>query len=148
MNWTLSSAASKQHSTLYGLERALGTFPILSNRRYGIKHAHSPHDGRVIHIPRANVFRFGDTGASDATFKDLEWTVKVGESWAVVGATPSSKSELFQVCHSTILNTCHVLTLFYTTAFKASTWSTTSQALSSRRDISLLIPHHERCTRA
>jgi ABC-type molybdenum transport system ATPase subunit/photorepair protein PhrA len=88
----------------YGLQRALSTFSTLSNRRCGIKQTRSLHDGRVIHIPKADVFRLGDTRASDPIFKDLEWTVKDGESWAVVGATPASKSELFQVSHPTSLN--------------------------------------------
>jgi energy-coupling factor transporter ATP-binding protein EcfA2 len=97
MNWTLSTTASRQHLTLYGLQRVISAFSTLSDRRWGIKQTRSLHDGRIIHIPKADVFRFGDTKASDAIFKDLEWTVKDGENWAVIGATPSLKSELFRV---------------------------------------------------
>ena len=147
MSWTLSKA-SKHHPTLYGLQRALSTPSALLNRRWGIKQTRSLQDGRVIHIPRADVFRFGDTKASDAIFKDLEWTVKDGESWAVIGATPSSKSELFQVSHPTSPNVCRVPTLFYTIGFKASTWPTTPQALSPGRDIPLSTPCHQGSFRA
>ena len=94
MTWRLSTTASKQHAALNGLQRALSTSLALSYRRWGIKQTRSLHDGQVIHIPKADVFRFGDTKASDAIFKDLEWIMKDGESWAVVGATPSSKSAL------------------------------------------------------
>lgn len=148
MNWTLSTTASKHHSRLYGLQCALSGSSTLPNRRWGIKQTRGLQDDRVIHIPKADVFRFGDTKASDAIFKDLKWTVKDGESWAVIGATPSSKSELFQVGHPTSPNTRRVLTLFYATAFKASTWPTTPQALSPRRDIPLSTPYHQGRSRA
>ena len=148
MNWTLSTTTSKQHSTLYGLQRAHSTFSTISDRRWGIKQTRSLHDGRVIHIPKADVFRFGDTRASDAIFKDLEWTVKDGESWAVIGATPSSKSELFQVSRPALPqhSSCSDFVLF--TTFKGSTWSTTPQALSPRRDISLPATYYQRCSGA
>lgn len=145
MNWTLSATPSKHHPTLYGLQRALSTFSTLPNRRWGIKQT---QDDRVIHIPKADVFRFGDTKASDAIFRDLEWAVKDGESWAVIGATPSSKSELFQVSHPTAPNTRRVLTSFYITAFKASTWPTTPQTISPGRDIPLFTPYNQGRSRA
>ena len=148
MNWTLSTTASKQHSTLYGLQRAHSTFSTLSDRRWGIKQTRSLHDGRVIHIPKADVFRFGDTRASDAIFKDLEWTVKDGESWAVIGATPSSKSELFQVSRPALPQHLSCSDFVLLTTFKGSTWSTTPQALSPRRDISLPATYHQRCSGA
>lgn len=148
MNWTLSTTASRHHSTLYGLQRAHITFPTLSSRRWGTKQTRRLHDGRVIHIPKADVFRFGDTKASDAIFKDLEWTVKDGESWAVIGATPSSKSELFQVSRPAFSqhSSCSDFALF--TPFKGSTWSTTPQALSPRWDISFPATYHQRCSGA
>ena len=148
MNWTLSTTASKQHSTLYGLQRARSTFSTLSDRRWGIKQTRSLHDGRVIHIPKADVFRFGDTKASDAIFKDLEWTVKDGESWAVIGTTPSSKSELFQVSRPALPQHSSCSNFVLHTTFKGSPWSTTPQALSPRRDISLPATYHQRCSGA
>ena len=148
MNWTLSTTASKQHSTLYGLQRARSTFSTLSDRRWGIKQTRSLHDGRVIHIPKADVFRFGDTKASDAIFKDLEWTVKDGESWAIIGATPSSKSELFRVSCPALPQRSSCSEFLFFTTLKGSTWPTTPQTLSPRRDISLLATFHQRCSGA
>ena len=43
----------------------------------------------VVRIPRSNVFRFGDSNAATPVFRGLDWTVKEGESWAVIGSTPS-----------------------------------------------------------
>ena len=144
MNWSLSTTASKQHSTLYSLQRALSTFSTRLDRRWGIKQTRSLHDGRIIHIPKADVFRFGDTKASDAIFKELEWTVKDGENWAVIGATPCSKSELFRVSGLALPQHSSCSDFVLLTIFKGSTWPATPQALSSRRDISLPTPYHQR----
>lgn len=51
----------------------------------------------IIHIPRADVFRFGDGNKARPVFKDVEWTVKEGENWAVVGPAGSEKSDLLEV---------------------------------------------------
>ncbi|KAJ3828706.1 P-loop containing nucleoside triphosphate hydrolase protein [Lentinula raphanica] len=44
----------------------------------------SPHDA-IINIPKANVNRFGDGKYAQPLFRDLTWTVREGESWAVIG---------------------------------------------------------------
>ena len=51
----------------------------------------------IIHIPRANVYRFGDANKARPVFKDLEWTVKEGENWAVVGPAGSEKTDILEV---------------------------------------------------
>jgi len=51
----------------------------------------------VLHIPKANVYRFGDSNNARPVFQDLQWTVKDGESWAVVGSGSGEKTALFQV---------------------------------------------------
>ena len=51
----------------------------------------------VLHVPKANVYRFGDSNNSRPVFCDLQWTVKDGESWAVVGSGSGQKTALFQV---------------------------------------------------
>lgn len=56
----------------------------------------------IVHIPRADVFRFGDGNKARPVFKDLEWTVKEGESWAIVGPAGSGKSDLLEVRHPSI----------------------------------------------
>lgn len=57
----------------------------------------------VIQIPRAKVYRFGSAASATPVFQDLEWTVKEGESWAIVGSASGEKTALFQVCHETSL---------------------------------------------
>ena len=54
-------------------------------------------DRAILHIPKANVYRFGDSDHSVPVFKDLEWTVTEGQSWAVVGPAGNEKSMLFDV---------------------------------------------------
>jgi ABC-type molybdenum transport system ATPase subunit/photorepair protein PhrA len=49
----------------------------------------------VLHLPRVNVYKFGDGDAARPVFKDFKWTIRDGENWAVVGA--SSKSSMIQV---------------------------------------------------
>ncbi|KIK66250.1 hypothetical protein GYMLUDRAFT_929332 [Collybiopsis luxurians FD-317 M1] len=40
----------------------------------------------MFHIPKASVYRFGDGKYAQPLFRDVAWTVKEGESWAVVGS--------------------------------------------------------------
>jgi ABC-type molybdenum transport system ATPase subunit/photorepair protein PhrA len=49
----------------------------------------------ILHLPKSNVYRFGDSNTAKPVFKQLEWNIRDGESWAVVGA--SSKSLIVQV---------------------------------------------------
>lgn len=51
----------------------------------------------VLYIPKANVYRFGDPNNARPVFRDLQWIVKEGESWAVVGSGSGEKTALFQV---------------------------------------------------
>ncbi|KAJ6493285.1 P-loop containing nucleoside triphosphate hydrolase protein [Mycena sanguinolenta] len=52
----------------------------------------------VLNIPKANVYRFGDANSlSTPVFRDLEWSVKVNESWAVVGSGSGEKSSAFDM---------------------------------------------------
>ncbi|KAK0198787.1 P-loop containing nucleoside triphosphate hydrolase protein [Armillaria mellea] len=52
----------------------------------------------VVSIPKADVYRFGDANAtSTPVFRDLDWTVKEGESWAVVGSASHEKHDFFQM---------------------------------------------------
>ncbi|KAI5122342.1 hypothetical protein M0805_002509 [Coniferiporia weirii] len=56
-----------------------------------------PNDDTIINIPRADVYRFGDGNRAAPVFKDLEWTVKEGESWAIVGPAGSEKTHLLEM---------------------------------------------------
>ena len=51
----------------------------------------------VIRISKSDVYRFGDGNNSQPVFRNLEWTVNEGESWAIVGAAGQEKSELLEV---------------------------------------------------
>lgn len=52
----------------------------------------------VIHIPKSNVFQFGDSNSAFPVFRDLYWTVNEGESWAVIASGPGGhKTTLLQV---------------------------------------------------
>ena len=60
-------------------------------------HGHHRDHRVVIHIPRADVFRFGDANGASPVFEGLEWTVNEGENWAVVGSGCGQKTALLQV---------------------------------------------------
>lgn len=52
----------------------------------------------IIDIPKANVYRFGDSNKASPVFEELEWTVKEGENWAVISAgRGGQKTALLQV---------------------------------------------------
>ncbi|KAF8058664.1 P-loop containing nucleoside triphosphate hydrolase protein [Lyophyllum atratum] len=50
----------------------------------------------IIHVPKSNVYHFGDPNTAPPVFRDLEWTVREDESWAVIGSGSSEKASLFQ----------------------------------------------------
>ena len=51
----------------------------------------------ILRIPKADVYRFGDGNKVSPVFKDLEWTINEGESWAIVGPAGNEKSLLLEV---------------------------------------------------
>ncbi|KAJ6592656.1 P-loop containing nucleoside triphosphate hydrolase protein [Mycena capillaripes] len=51
----------------------------------------------VLHIPKANVYRFGDANRATPVFRDFEWSIKTNESWAVVGSGSGEKSSVFDM---------------------------------------------------
>ncbi|KAL1705831.1 P-loop containing nucleoside triphosphate hydrolase protein [Schizophyllum commune] len=53
-------------------------------------------DATLIHIPKANVYRFGDGNHAPPALRDLEWTVKPGENWAVIGSGTGHKTTVFE----------------------------------------------------
>ena len=66
----------------------------------------SPRDV-VVHIPKSNVFRFGDSNKASPIIEDLEWTINEGENWAVIGSGwGGQKTALLQVRN--ILPTTHL----------------------------------------
>ena len=51
----------------------------------------------VVRIPRANVYRFGDSDSARPVLTGVDWTVREGESWAVVGSGAGEKTALLEV---------------------------------------------------
>ena len=66
---------------------------VLCRRNYSTNQSSS----KIVHIPRSNVYRFGDANGARGVFRDLEWTVNDGESWAVVGSGSGEKTALLEV---------------------------------------------------
>ncbi|KAJ7153497.1 P-loop containing nucleoside triphosphate hydrolase protein [Mycena crocata] len=69
------------------------------NKIYG-----SPRNGStiaentaVLHIPKADVYRFGDANKAAPVFRGLEWSINLNESWAIVGSGSGEKSSLFDM---------------------------------------------------
>jgi len=67
---------------------------IAIQRLYSNRTADTP---AVLQILRSNVYRFGDPNFAAPVFRDVEWTISEGESWAVVGTGSKEKSALLQV---------------------------------------------------
>ncbi|KAJ7288796.1 P-loop containing nucleoside triphosphate hydrolase protein [Mycena rebaudengoi] len=51
----------------------------------------------VLRIQKSNVYRFGDANRATPVFRDLEWTIKINESWAVLSSGSGEKSSLFDM---------------------------------------------------
>ncbi|KAI0301736.1 P-loop containing nucleoside triphosphate hydrolase protein [Multifurca ochricompacta] len=58
--------------------------------------AQSPSTYDVLCIPKANIYRFGDPNSAQPVLRDVNWTVREGESWAVVGSGASEKTALLE----------------------------------------------------
>ncbi|KAI9507744.1 P-loop containing nucleoside triphosphate hydrolase protein [Russula earlei] len=50
----------------------------------------------VVRIPNANVYRFGDPDGARPVLTAVDWTVREGESWAVVGSGVGEKTALLE----------------------------------------------------
>jgi ABC-type molybdenum transport system ATPase subunit/photorepair protein PhrA len=62
---------------------------------------YSTRSRSILHLPKANVYKFGDGDAARPVFRQLEWSILDGENWAVVGA--SSKSSVVKVSQLLLL---------------------------------------------
>jgi ABC-type transport system involved in cytochrome bd biosynthesis fused ATPase/permease subunit len=85
----------------------LGTHPKQSQaslpitRRHGLSNQNrlqsTAGSHPLVYIPICNVYNFGQPNGAPPVFKDVHWTVREGESWAVVGAGGGEKTALLQV---------------------------------------------------
>ena len=57
----------------------------------------NPAENILVRIPKSNVYRFGDSNIATPVFRDVDWTVKEGQNWAVIGRGPNQKTALLQV---------------------------------------------------
>lgn len=69
--------------------------PRLSSSR--LLHTSAGCSSYVVRIPNANVYRFGDSDVARPVLRAVDWTVRMGESWAVVGSGISGKTALLEV---------------------------------------------------
>lgn len=64
----------------------------------------------VVRIPKANIYRFGDSDRTRPVLSGVDWTVREGESWAVVGSGAGEKTALLEVkrdiYHSSLNDPC------------------------------------------
>lgn len=69
------------------------------SRRFSSSSVVSSNKNRstILRIPTADVYRFGDGGKATPVFKELDWTINEGESWAIVGPAGNEKSLLLEV---------------------------------------------------
>ena len=51
----------------------------------------------VVRIPNAHIYRFGDSDKARPVLRAVDWTVREGESWAVVGSGAGEKTTLLEV---------------------------------------------------
>ncbi|KAI6168653.1 P-loop containing nucleoside triphosphate hydrolase protein [Pisolithus thermaeus] len=52
--------------------------------------------GIVIRIQGSNIYQFGDPNVAAPVFRDVNWTVREGECWAVIGSGSHQKTTLLQ----------------------------------------------------
>ncbi|KAI0044852.1 P-loop containing nucleoside triphosphate hydrolase protein [Auriscalpium vulgare] len=65
-------------------------------RRAGRELSSAAAASPIVHIPKANIYRFGDPNGAHPVLRDVEWTVHEGQSWAVVGSGAGEKTALLE----------------------------------------------------
>ncbi|KAG6815339.1 hypothetical protein H0H87_002800 [Tephrocybe sp. NHM501043] len=74
--------------------RTIGT--MLSRRPLTVKFYSTKARTPFIHIPKSNIYRFGDANTIPPVFRDLSWTIHEDEAWAIVGSGSGEKATLFE----------------------------------------------------
>ncbi|KIK87929.1 hypothetical protein PAXRUDRAFT_14427 [Paxillus rubicundulus Ve08.2h10] len=72
---------------------ALDKCPSRGHQR---SHSNASTSDVVVHISNSNIHRFGDPTTAAPVFRDVDWIVKDGENWAVIGCGSNQKSALLQ----------------------------------------------------
>jgi ABC-type molybdenum transport system ATPase subunit/photorepair protein PhrA len=71
--------------------------PEMVTRLLRLQHTTVSHSCYIVRIPNANVHRFGDPDGARPVLRAVDWTVREGESWAVVGSGAGEKTALLEV---------------------------------------------------
>ncbi|KAF8552969.1 hypothetical protein OG21DRAFT_1485807, partial [Imleria badia] len=56
----------------------------------------SPAENILVHIPKSNVYRFGDSNIAAPVFRAVDWTIQEGQNWAVIARGSNQKTALLQ----------------------------------------------------
>ncbi|KAN0081447.1 P-loop containing nucleoside triphosphate hydrolase protein [Tylopilus felleus] len=56
----------------------------------------SPTENVLIHIPKSNVYQFGDSNIAAPLLRDVDLTIKEGQNWVVIGRGSNQKTALLQ----------------------------------------------------
>ncbi|KAI0061896.1 P-loop containing nucleoside triphosphate hydrolase protein [Artomyces pyxidatus] len=82
---------------LVGGSPARVAFPRVNCNYFSRRRVHSASTlPDVVHISKANIYRFGDPDGSRAVLRDVNWTMREGENWAVVGSGAGEKTVLLE----------------------------------------------------
>lgn len=74
-----------------------GSFGLTrSQRSYSDRYRLKDETGAVIRIVDSNIYRFGDSNVAAPVFRNVNWTVREGECWAVIGSGSHQKTTLLQ----------------------------------------------------
>jgi hypothetical protein len=65
---------------------ALNLLPPQNSRQRSLSLFHKRRfSSLVVNIPQSNIYRFGDGQRAVPALRDVHWSVKEGESWAITG---------------------------------------------------------------
>ncbi|KAH7911329.1 P-loop containing nucleoside triphosphate hydrolase protein [Hygrophoropsis aurantiaca] len=76
-----------------GSEKVLFVHHSFLHRRYSSQNVNKTV---IVRIPQANIYRFGDSNIAAPVFREVDWTINEGESWAVIGSGSNQKTALLR----------------------------------------------------
>lgn len=72
------------------------SFGLTRSQRFYSDQRLKDEAGVVIRIQGSNIYRFGDPNVATPVFRDVNWTVREGECWAVIGSGSHQKTTLLR----------------------------------------------------
>ena len=74
------------------------SLPQMATRLFKLQRTAAAHSSYVVRVHNANVYhRFGDPNGARPVLRAGDWTMREGESWAVVGSDAGGKTALLEV---------------------------------------------------